>query len=63
MQCLYEISCESRWNSQQRTFHQEVGSLSIGGGVGGARNLGGDSDVGGDCSDDSLGGVVRGKVI
>jgi hypothetical protein len=45
------MSCESQWHSRQRTFHQEVGSFLIGGGVGGAWNLsgeGGEDGVGED---------------
>jgi hypothetical protein len=40
------MSCKSRWHSLQSTFHQDVGSLPIGGGVGGARNDGGDGGTG-----------------
>ncbi len=69
MQCLDEISCESQLHSRQSTIRQEVGSLSIGRSVGGARNLGGDggdNDVGGDGGHGGLGGVdgeVGGKVF
>jgi hypothetical protein len=34
------MSGASRWHSRQSTFRQEVGSFPIGGGVGGAQNLG-----------------------
>jgi hypothetical protein len=40
MHCLYEMSWASRWHFRQSTFRQQVGSFLIGGGVGGAQNLG-----------------------
>jgi hypothetical protein len=50
MQCLYEISCGSCLHLRQSTIRQDVGSFSIGGGVGAVRNLGGDG-AGGDGRD------------
>ncbi len=46
MQCLYAMSCELRWHSRHNTLCQDVGSLSIGGGVGGVRNLREDGGTG-----------------
>jgi hypothetical protein len=51
------MSCKSQWHSLQSTFRQDVGSFPIGGGVGGARNDGGDgASVGGA----SVGGAADG---
>jgi hypothetical protein len=59
MQRRYEISCKSQWQSQQRTLCQDVGSLSIDGGVSGARKLSGDGDGSGVGREDGDGGFSR----
>jgi hypothetical protein len=58
------VSCASWWQSQHRTFRQEVRSFSIGRGVGGGRNLDGEGGRGtSEGSADAIDGKLDGDEV